>query len=664
MIEKKHYLEEEFESLIRNDASIWNFIRESSLDGVWYWDLENPEAEYMSPEFWTNFGFDPSTKEHLAAEWQDLIFPEDLEIAKENVAKHIADPSHKYDQVVRYWNADGNVSWVRCRGIAIRDEKGNATRLLGAHTDITDQKREENAAQAARDVLEVIFQASSNGLIALSSDGKIVRANNSARHILGGINDPVPFLWPEDIDFLDAETHKPLEKSADPIQRILSGNHLNAETHLMRRGDGRSEPRYIRLQNAQVENKDTGVFAVLIIDDVSEEERNRQVVERKGRLDALGQLTGGIAHDFNNLLAAQIYAVDLARSAETAEMREKYLDIADQTIEKGRALTSRMLTFARRQPGIASVKNTAEVLADFESLVRPIFEADIDIKMTVEDPNIRHFCDQTQLETALMNLVLNARDAILNSEKPGQIKLRARPVRAPNQELDSRQQDVDIPPDGSSFRYVEFLVSDNGIGMDEETLSRCTDPFFTSKGSGSGAGLGLAMVYGFIQQSDGDLRIYSEVGTGTTVQMTLPRGSDLGTREEALPLEEVPRGDGQTLLVVEDEPQLLEVITDVLSNLGYKVVTATSGQEALKLTEEGNSFDLLLTDVVVPGQIGGFELARKVRGLRPDIPIIYMSGYTGFTVSEMGSVQAPLLQKPASPKELATTIKAAFADIA
>ncbi|MEM8789135.1 MAG: PAS domain-containing protein [Pseudomonadota bacterium] len=312
MRSEKHYLEKQLEDLIQSDSSIWRFLREYSLDGVWYWDLENPEHEYMSPEFWRNFGFDPSSKKHLVNEWQDLIFLEDLELAIDNFKKHVGDPDHPYDQIVRYRRADGAVSWVRCRGIAVRDEQGNAVRLLGTHNDLTALKRMETESTAAQDELETIFNAATSGIVAMDSARQIVRINNRARHMLGGISDLTPFPWPEAIRFLDAETLAPLKASADPVRRAMNGHSLRSETHLIRRLQDGEDQRYVRVDNATVENDHSGIHMALVIDDVSNEERNRQVVERKSRLDALGQLTGGIAHDFNNLLASLLYAVDLA----------------------------------------------------------------------------------------------------------------------------------------------------------------------------------------------------------------------------------------------------------------------------------------------------------------------------------------------------------------
>ncbi len=563
----------------------------------------------------------------------------------------------------RMKHKEGHWLWLLSHdSVFDRNEDGSVRRHIGKAEDITTLKQNELRAQTEREEFETIFNAASSGIIALDLNGRIVRINNFARHLLGGISDPVPFDWPKAISFLEAESMSPLEASADPVRRALSGHSLHGETHLLRRVRGEESQRYVRVSNATVENDLTDVHVVLVIDDVSDEERNRQVVERKSRLDALGQLTGGIAHDFNNLLASLLYAVDLAERSETKERRDKYFQTAGTAIQQGRALTGRLLAFARRQPGLASARKTRDAFEDFSVLIRPMLEAQIEINFYVAEEGLAHFCDQAQLETALMNLVLNARDAVLRSGKGNRIEIRARPVRATREGLDQHQQGGSPDPsEAESFRYVEISVADNGPGMEAETLARCTDPFFTTKDTNSGTGLGLAMVYGFVRQSDGDLRVYSEEGIGTTVQMTLPRGSDQGLREPALPADEVQQGRGETLLVAEDEPQLLMMITDTLESMGYNVVTARSGQEALQLVENGLDFDLLLTDVVMPGNFGGFELARRVRALRAEMPVIYTSGYTGFTASEMGEVQAPLLQKPSPPAELAEAIANALA---
>ncbi|MBM7068422.1 ATP-binding protein [Actibacterium sp. 188UL27-1] len=514
-------------------------------------------------------------------------------------------------------------------------------------------------AASASHRFETVLNVATSGIVALDETGMVLFVNPRARHMLGGVSDITPFPWPEEINFLDAESLTPLEASANPLNRSLCGNNLRNETHLLNRILPGVNRRYIRVDSVRLEDDPDGIATVMMIDDVSEQERNRQVIDRKSRLDALGQLTGGIAHDFNNLLASILYAINLAQKANNPVRRDELLDVAMKSVDRGRDLTSRLLAFAKRQPGMANSRPVQEVFQDFERLVSPMLEAQISIKTQTEDDKLQIYCDHAQLETALMNLVLNSRDAIIRAGKGNVITLHARPVLSVNKELDNRQ--VGVGGDGLSYRYVELSLVDNGPGMDKETLARATDPFFTTKDSSSGTGLGLSMVYGFVQQADGDLRIYSEPGLGTTVQLTLPRGTFAGPREEAMPQSDPVLGHGQVVLVVEDETDLLIMLESAIGDLGYGVLVATSGQAALDLVNGGAHFDLLLTDVVMPGKIGGFELARLVRAKLPDMPVIYSSGYVGFTADEMGAVQAPLLHKPATLGELADAISDALA---
>ena len=226
-----------------------------------------------------------------------------------------------------------------------------------------------------------------------------------------------------------------------------------------------------------------------------------------------------------------------------------------------------------------------------------------------------------------------------------------------------RPQVGDAPlPAHLSPRFIDFSVSDNGPGMAEEVRRRAADPFFTTKGLSAGTGLGLSMVYGFVENAGGELRIYSEIGHGSTVRLLLPRGTDGGLREGAQDRPERSRGQGQRILIVEDEPELLELVSAMVEGLGYAIGTALSGEDAMALMRQGQEYDLLLTDIVMPGGIGGFELARQVRQLHPGIPIVYMSGYTGVRAEDMGGAVAPILQKPCPPSDLALALSGALSE--
>ena len=537
--------------------------------------------------------------------------------------------------------------------------------------DVTDERN----AQHLR--LQAVINTTQSSIIGLSDSGSVTFVNNAARHMLGGISDEVPFDWPEPIRFVDAENFSPLDSSADPINRALSGISIDGETALMSRGRSDTEPRYVRLKSVRnADAGDTDVATILSIDDISELEKKRQQVERSSRLDALGQLTGGVAHDFNNILATIQYAMQLAEGKMSDERGKSYLATAQSSIARGSQLTQRLLAFAKRQPGRASSAFVGTVLDEFSRLARPVIEETVALSFIPPGEDLWVYCDVAQLENALLNLVLNSRDALLTGSNDSKITVTARGVAEIDKDVTLKNEASDSYIAGrgtiaeedakrtndpeTAYRYVEFSVTDNGPGMPDEIRRRAVDPFFTTKSSHSGTGLGLSMVYGFVQQTGGELRIYSEEGVGTTIRMLIPRGTFSGNREE--PVERLPEltGAQQNILIVEDEPALLETMSEIVASLGYTVLRASNGQEALMMVREGQEIDLLLTDVVMPGGIGGFELAREVQIMMPHVPVLYMSGYAGFTEEQIGDVQAPLLQKPCPPAELAEAIHTAL----
>lgn len=520
--------------------------------------------------------------------------------------------------------------------------------------------------------LQTVLDTANSAIVGLDDQRRIVTVNPAARHMLGGISEITPFDWPKTIVFLNRQDLRPLQGSEDPVQRALSGKTLNGEVVLMSRARG-GRNRYVRISASPVAAAECHlVRTVLVLDDVSEQEHNRQQIERRSRLDALGQLTGGMAHDFNNLLATTLYSVELLKREPLSDVGRSIVDTAIRTVRRGAQLTKRLLAFARLQPGVARSRVVSDVLKELKDLVRPTIEESLHLMIDDALDDVYVYCDQAQLDNALLNVVLNGRDAIMRSGSGDRIVVKARTIAEIDQEGGGFHPEQDIyrgegrrqvmaheraRTDGLVQRYVEFSVADNGPGMSLEVKSRATDPFFTTKDANSGTGLGLSMVYGFVQQSNGELRIYSEEGQGTTVRIILPRGTPEDDQERPVAAEHAPRGSGERVLLVEDEDALLRVMSEMVAGLGYDVTPAPSGRAALALLDQGERFDVILTDIVMPGGIGGFELARQARDRMADIPIIYMSGYTGFSDEEMGDVQAPLVAKPSGPAEVAVILR-------
>ena len=535
--------------------------------------------------------------------------------------------------------------------------------------------RDVTAERALQAPLETVLNAAQNGIVALDRTGQILVANPSARHMLGGVSAALPCDWPVAIQFLDAEDLSPLEASIDPVHRAMAGQVLKGQTSIMSRGDG-AEPRYVRISSASIERATSReIGTVLIIDDVTEQEMNRQHAERSGRLEALGQLTGGIAHDFNNLLATIEYGIKLASGASDEALKEKYHDTALTSVRRGAEMTGRLLAFAKRQPGLVKSRQASEVFTEFTALADTIDDEFVTLEVCEPDPTLWIYCDVAQLENALLNLVLNARDAITRTGKRGRIVVKARAVGSPLTEPATGQDDPaariasglqPVPEengfggDTAAHRQIEITVADDGPGMSDEIRRRAIDPFFSTKGEGAGTGLGLSMAYGFVEQSGGEMRIDSLPDVGTVVGMKLLRG-DLDDADRAS--EEAPetlRGSGETVLIVDDEVELIELMADLVASLGYSVTTAQTTVDAVEILKTDTRVDLLLTDVVMPGGIGGFQLAAEARALRPELPVLYMSGYAGYSQAEMGEVPARLLRKPSPPVEMAAAIRDAI----
>ena len=351
------------------------------------------------------------------------------------------------------------------------------------------------------------------------------------------------------------------------------------------------------------------------------------------------------------------------------------LQTALDSVSSGADLTQRLLTFAKQQPGLRRSRNVEQILHNISRMAHPLIEAQINFETAPPSEDLWVYCDPAQLDNALINLIINARDAILSSNQGDTITLFARSVpqvdadstlrrEHPNSyiaqgQIDEHQSDQ-TRQDNTSYRYIEFGVTDNGPGMSKEVKRRAVDPFFTTKDHGSGTGLGLSMVYGFVEQSSGELRIYSEADQGTTIRVLLPRGDESGNREEPVKLIRQKTGNGEKILLVEDDPHLLSLMNDLVSTLGYQTTCARSGAHALALVAADQSFDLMITDIVMPGNMDGFELAARMQEAQPTTRLLYMSGYTGYSKKDMGKVIAPLLQKPCGPVELGEAISEAL----
>jgi two-component system cell cycle sensor histidine kinase/response regulator CckA len=525
--------------------------------------------------------------------------------------------------------------------------------LAQVQQELAQRKRAETELQLQEMRLHTILESTGDGILAVDNAGKVIKANQ-------GFAD----LWQIPDAILDEGTDEALlahvlDQLVDPgaflekVHTLYSSTAADSDIVMFK--DGKTVERYSRplLGEGGIKGR------VWSFRDVTERVRadgalrqSESQLRQAQKMEAVGQLAGGIAHDFNNMLAAILgYSELLLASHEfaTSSAREDLEEIK-HAAERAGALTRQILAFSRRQTLQPTVVSLSQVIDGMEPLLRRTLGEDIDL-VTLKDPGVgRVEADVHQFEQVLMNLAVNARDAMPSG---GRLTL-----ETVNVELDERycQANADTTPGD----YVMLAVSDTGVGMDDATIEHIFEPFFTTKPPGEGSGLGLATVYGIVRQSHGGISVLSRPGEGTSFRIYLPRVTT--PVAEAIPAEtvEVPARGDETILVVEDEAPVRQLVARVLGGLGYRVMVAGTGAEALRTYQEaGLRFDLLLTDVVLPGGMQGTDLARELLARAPDLPVLYISGYARDAIVHSGRLDAGVnfLEKPFTPDALAAKVR-------
>jgi signal transduction histidine kinase/CheY-like chemotaxis protein len=389
------------------------------------------------------------------------------------------------------------------------------------------------------------------------------------------------------------------------------------------------------------------------------EERTRDLVaaeealRQSQKMEAVGQLTGGLAHDFNNLLTGISGSLQLLQtrlSQGRVHDLERYINAADGAARRAASLTQRLLAFSRRQTLDPKPTNINRLIAELEELIRRTVGPGIHVEVVGAAGLWTALVDRNQLENAILNLCINARDAMPDG---GRLT-----IETANKWLDERAaRERELAPG----QYLSLCVTDTGTGMTAEVIKRAFDPFFTTKPLGQGTGLGLSMIYGFARQSGGQVRIYSELGKGTTMCLYLPRHHGRGEDEHAAQDWGAPQraAEGETVLVVDDEPTVRMLVAEVLQELGYTAIEVADGSAGLQVLRSDQRIDLLITDVGLPGAINGRQVADGARAVRPDLKVLFITGYAENAVVGNGHLEPGMqvLAKPFPMEALATRIK-------
>ncbi|CAO4144662.1 MASE4 domain-containing protein [Methylorubrum aminovorans] len=550
--------------------------------------------------------------------------------------------------------ARGTVGWFAGRmealvaGLILLGVYLREVDFLYARAESAAVEREARRAelQLARDNLALALEAAEMGDWDL--DLRTGASRRNPRHdAIFGHDQPVA-AW--DVEtFLAHVIPEDRAMARAALEGAGATNRVDLHCRILRAGDGAT--RWIQLRGkAYLDEADRAVAMAGVVMDTTRQHEAEDRLNQAQKMEAIGQLTGGVAHDFNNLLTIIVGNLDMiVRKPDNPQRVERMATSAMTAAKRGAEVTEKLLSFSRRQVLRPETVNPNRLLKDFEALLRRAVGETIAVRIDLDaglDP-VR--LDPGQFESAVLNLAVNARDAM-----PGGGTLT---VKTCNAHLDAHE--IADRGDLSPGAYVLVAVTDTGNGMDAATKARAFEPFFTTKDVGKGTGLGLSQVYGFVRQAGGHAQIKSEPGRGTSVELYLPRGvgQAVDSRPEGpLPLRRAAAGE--VVLVVEDEPAVLEMAVESLGELGYRTLTATQASEALDRLQGPERIDILFSDVVMPGGMNGVQLSVEARRLRPGLRVLLTSGYTGTALDDQGvPADLPLLSKPYQREELATKMR-------
>ena len=515
--------------------------------------------------------------------------------------------------------------------------------------DMTEQKRAAAELRDSERMARGIVDTALDAFVQMDDTGVVIEWNAQAENIFG---------WPRDDaigkrlteliipDRYRTRHNEGLARFLHTGKAAILGRRLEIEAT---RRDGKEIK--IELSVTALHRREGYVFNAFVRD-LTEKIAAEESLRQAQKMETIGQLTGGIAHDFNNILTVitgtiEILAEGVAEDPGLAAIAR----MIDEAAMRGAELTQRLLAFARRQPLQPRTTDVNSLIVDAAKLLRPTLGEHVEIESVFEDDAWPALVDPSQLTTALINLALNARDAMPDG---GKLVLETGNVQL--DESYAHMHDEVMPGP-----YVMIAVSDTGHGIPAAIRDKVFDPFFTTKGTGKGTGLGLSMVYGFVKQSNGHIKIYSEEGHGTTIKIYLPRAGEQADAVAAQTAVALEVGT-ETILVVEDDPLVRTYVATQLGSLGYTTLTAANADEALQHLDRGTSFDLLFTDVIMPGSINGRQLADEARRLRPSLRVLYTSGYTENAIVHHGRLDPGvlLLAKPYRKADLARMVRVAL----
>jgi PAS domain S-box-containing protein len=573
----------------------------------------------------------------------DIIVPADRRDEIRTILEQVGRGERIEDYETVRSNKDGRAVDVLLTVSPIRSASGAIVGASKIARDITDTKRTHKALNQEIEERQRIFETSHDLIFVTDSAGNFIQVSPSARIILG--YDPAEMIGRSAIHFIHPED---LERTRNEMRAARRGQQLrNFET------------RYVHKNGQAVTLNWTGTWSepvkrhFFIGRDLTEKQAAEAQLRHIQKMDAIGQLTGGVAHDFNNILTVITGTIGILEES-VADKPElvAITRLIDEAAERGANLTKHLLAFARKQPLQPREVDLNAMVLEAAKLLQPTLGENVEITPLLAADAWTALVDPNQLATALLNLALNARDAMPNGGKLA--------LETSNIYLDENY--AGMHSEVTPGNYVMVAVSDTGTGIPAALVERVFDPFFTTKEIGKGTGLGLSMVFGFVKQSGGHIKIYSEEGHGTSVKMYLPRATGLNQTVAEAAISANVEGGTETVLVVEDDALVRRYVMTQIESLGYTTFEAANAREALQIIDAAPTLDLLFTDVIMPGEMNGRQLVDAALERRPSLKTLYTSGYTENAIVHHGRLDSGvlLLAKPYRKSELARMLRLAL----
>jgi len=615
--------------------------------GVWDWDL-TADQWYASPIYCSMLGYPPDKAASDRAVWLQRLHPDDRQAVAAKIQAAMANQGTSYEYEARMRHANGSYRWIHVVGRVLTvDDHGQATRLVGVRMDVTERKlaelrlreSEDRFRQLAENIQEVFWMTdpSRREFLYISPAYEKLWGRSCAS------------LYQAPGDWLAAVHGEDRARVAEAIAtKQASGDY--DETYRILRPDG--TVRWIH-DRAYAVRDDSGQVLRLVgtAEDITEARQLEAQLRQSQRMEAVGQLAGGVAHDFNNILAAIMMQAGLAIDlvGQSDGVTELLMDIKTAT-ERASNLTRQLLAFSRRQVLQTRVVNLNEVVTSVTKMLERILGEDVDLQLKLHPRPLLTRADAGMLDQVLMNLVVNARDAM---PAGGRLTIETAERRLTG-------EPGSLLPEAPRGRYICVAVTDTGTGIEQRHLPLIFEPFYTTKDPSKGTGLGLATAFGIVKQHGGWLTVDSALGQGTTFQVLLPSTQDAESAAPEQPDRAVERRGSETILVVEDEAAVRHLTRRTLERAGYRVLEAADAVEALRMWEQHQgAIDLLMTDIVMPEGINGRELAERLHARKPALKVILTSGYSADIAGQELSLRAghAFLQKPATPGLLLESVR-------